>query len=164
MLNMYNTLWLNYAQLTQLFPRWVARNPPHSLKQLMIIAKLDWRTSANTVYLTFIEAASINGDHYVMCDVTAPVIACWLADWSVFTPCPTITVPVLTWTVLYKLSLSVKGHLLLCSDWGSLSDARMLQFTLVSLKPSEIPGCSPQFTFPSFCYLKILLLIKAARF
>lgn len=85
MLNMYNTLWFKYARLTQLFPRWVARNPP------VIDNCLHWRTSASTVNLTVIEAANINGDHYVMGDVTAPVIACWLADWSVFTPCPTIT-------------------------------------------------------------------------
>lgn len=52
---------------------------------------VQWRTSASTVYLTVIEAANINGDHYVMGDVMAPVIACWLADWSVFTPYPTIT-------------------------------------------------------------------------
>lgn len=57
----------------------MAKNPPHSLKQLLIIAYTEG-PSASTVYLTVIEAANINGDHYVMGDVTAPVIACWLAD------------------------------------------------------------------------------------
>lgn len=89
MLNMYNTLWFNYARLTIISQ--MSGEKPSTFIETVIDNCLQWRTSASTVYLTVIEAANINGDHYVMGDVTAPVIACWLADWSVFTPCPTIT-------------------------------------------------------------------------